>query len=110
MSQPASAATARSPIEEVRLNSGSQLRPAPRLPASRGSLADLAARRPSQRSRLLYKARRAIAAVEPWYDWGRAGIISVRDEIDGDGWWFNIDWMGLHFGIVCGRTPKAVRS
>ncbi|WBO22300.1 hypothetical protein [Sphingomonas abietis] len=54
--------------------------------------------------------RRFIAAVEPWYQWGPAGISSVRDEIDGDGWQFSIDWFGLHLMIIVGRTPKVVQS
>lgn len=47
----------------------------------------------------------AIRAIEPWYDWGRAGITSVRDEIDGNGWCFTVDWLGVHVSLMFGRTP-----
>jgi len=85
-------------------------RPAPRLPATRGSLAALAARPAPLWARLKFQLGLMIAALEPWYEWGPAGISSVRDETGGDGWYFTIDWLGLHLSIMGGRTPKQVRS
>lgn len=53
--------------------------------------------------------QRLRGAIEPWYNWGAAGISSVRDETGGDGWFFKVDWLGIHISVMFGRTPKAVR-
>jgi len=47
-----------------------------------------------------------LAAVEPWYDFGRACIDSVQHDVSGDGRFFSIDWLGLHLTVFYGRTPK----
>jgi hypothetical protein len=49
--------------------------------------------------------RRALAAMEPWYDWGRTNILAVKDDAEGDGRFFSLDWFGLHVTIFYGRTP-----
>jgi hypothetical protein len=50
--------------------------------------------------------KRGWSAIEPWYDWGEFGLVSIRNEVAGDGRFFNIDFLGLHLLIVVGLTPK----
>jgi len=49
---------------------------------------------------------RILEAIEPWYDFGRASIDSVKDDVSGDGRFFSLDWFGLHLTVFYGRTPK----
>lgn len=51
------------------------------------------------------RVRQIIAAIEPWYDWGVAGIDRVDGLNSGDGRWFSIDFLGLHVTVLFGRTP-----
>jgi hypothetical protein len=53
------------------------------------------------------KFRRAIRAVEPWYDWGVSGITRVDERGEGYGRFFTVDFLGIHLMIMFGRTPKA---
>lgn len=66
-------------------------------------------------------ARRLIAAIEPWYDWGTIYIERMQELRFGDGGhieaggegtagYFQLQWFGIHLQIQLGRTPKAVRS
>ncbi|WP_019516898.1 hypothetical protein [Sphingomonas sp. Mn802worker] len=48
----------------------------------------------------------AMQAIEPWYDFGPAGIDSVQHEVSGEGRYFSLDWFGLHLTVFYGRTPK----
>jgi hypothetical protein len=51
--------------------------------------------------------KRALASIEPWYDWG--GIF-FWERLDGRGednaaCHFELEWLGLKMLIVVGRTP-----
>jgi len=72
-----------------------------------------------ERSNFAQRLRRFFAPIEPWYDWSSDATIfrintverdfldeSVRD----DGFRFEIQWLGLHFGIVLGRTPPKITT
>ena len=85
-------------------------RPAPRLPATRGSLTDLASRRPALRSRLEYRARQLLVAIEPWYNWGETFIERMEAKGEGPGYFVSLQWLGISLTIFFGRTPKAVLS
>uniref|UniRef100_UPI0035CAADEE hypothetical protein n=1 Tax=uncultured Sphingomonas sp. TaxID=158754 RepID=UPI0035CAADEE len=64
-------------------------------------------------------ARRFIAALEPWYNWGTASVERMQGMHLVDGYsvamaegevrFFEIQWLGVHLEIQLGRTPKAVR-
>jgi len=80
-----------------------------------------AQRAPSVReqSNFAQRLRRFFAPVEPWYDWSSdATIIRIntveRDFLDesirDDGFRFEIQWFGLHFGFVVGRTPPRISA
>lgn len=55
----------------------------------------------------LHRLRAFWRKVEPWYNWGPASISSVKDEAEGEGRYFEIDWLGLHVSILYGRTPTS---
>lgn len=65
-------------------------------------------------------ARRFVAAIEPWYNWGiicveRMEGMHVSDGhlvtlAEGEVPFFELQWFGIHLQIQLGRTPKAVRS
>lgn len=57
--------------------------------------------------RLIDTARRAFAAIEPWYDWGPFGWQRLDDRGCGDGHRFEVEFLGLKLLIVVGRTPPA---
>jgi hypothetical protein len=52
---------------------------------------------------------RFIAAVEPWYDWGRTYISHIDTGDEGPGRFVEVQWLGFNLTIFVGRTPKAVR-
>ncbi len=66
------------------------------------------------------RLRRFIITAEPWYDWGeiyvermeelgqdeRGNIVSGGE---GPVRYFQIQCLGVHFGLQLGRTPKGVR-
>lgn len=62
----------------------------------------------------------AIAALEPWYNWGtiyveRMESITVVDaefHCGGEGpvRFFDLQWFGVHVGVQLGRTPRAFTS
>jgi predicted porin len=59
--------------------------------------------------------RRIIAAIEPWYDWGKISITNLdartENEIaEGDVRYVDLQWFGIHLSIQFGRTPKRVRD
>lgn len=88
-------------------------RPVPRFPPSQGSLA--AAYQAYQRSP---RARwhRFLAKIEPWYNWGKTATIwrldsverDFSDESTGEAYELELQWLGLHLGIVVGRTPPKI--
>lgn len=51
-------------------------------------------------------ARRALKAIEPWYDWGRTSINRIDANGEGPGRFFELQWFGLNITIFIGRTPK----
>jgi hypothetical protein len=72
-----------------------------------------------ERSNFAQRLRRFFAPIEPWYDWSSdATIIRIntveRDFLDEsireDGFRFEIQWLGLHFGFVVGRTPPQIST
>ena len=72
-----------------------------------------------EQSNFAQRLRRFFAPVEPWYDWSSdATIFRIntveRDFLDEsireDGFRFEIQWFGLHFGIVLGRTPPKITT
>lgn len=52
------------------------------------------------------RLRKIIAAIEPWYDWGSWGGISLMDDRSGDGWRLQFEWFGFQFMIAFTRFPK----
>ena len=54
----------------------------------------------------MHKVRAFLAAIEPWYDWGYWGGTSTKDERGGDGWRFEIEWLGFQIFIAFTRFPK----
>jgi hypothetical protein len=56
--------------------------------------------------------RRAVRAIEPWYDWGRIGVERMEPlrtgeiSIDGDVRFVELQWLGLHVALQIGRTPS----
>jgi len=55
--------------------------------------------------------RRLLAALEPWYDWGTINTSRMDARTDaecteGEVYWFDLQWFGLHLGFQIGRTPK----
>ena len=95
-------------------------RPAPRTAPAANSLAVLHAKLASRRwwradldvaaTTLAAAFRAALKKAEPWYDWGRYGVIRVDDRGEGDVPHFEVDWLGLHLLIAVGRTPRATKS
>jgi hypothetical protein len=72
-----------------------------------------------ERSNFAQRLGRFFAPVEPWYDWSSdATIFRIntveRDFLDEsireDGFRFEVQWLGLHFGIVLGRTPPKIAT
>lgn len=54
--------------------------------------------------------KRAVAAVEPWYNWGsvtveRLDAVSEDHGNEGDVRFFDLQWFGLHLSFQIGRTP-----
>jgi predicted porin len=59
--------------------------------------------------------RRIIAAIEPWYDWGKISITNLdarteSETVEGDVRYVDLQWFGIHLSIQFGRTPKRVLS
>lgn len=59
---------------------------------------------------------RILAAITPWYDWGRVNAFRLdahepdfSDEAEGEVRFLTLQWLGAHVEIQIGRTPKAVR-
>jgi hypothetical protein len=56
--------------------------------------------------------RRALAAIEPWYDWGTIivermqGINKERSNGEGEVGFVDLQFLGVHGGVQFGRTPK----
>jgi hypothetical protein len=48
------------------------------------------------------------AWLEPWYDWGRWGIIRLDERGEGEVFAFQIDWLGFSLLLHFGRTPPAM--
>lgn len=51
------------------------------------------------------------AVLEPWYDWGSIEIenLNARTEdelVSGQVRYFDLQWLGFHFSIQCGRVPR----
>lgn len=57
-------------------------------------------------------ACRLIAAIEPWYDWGKVGVERTESlrpgqiAADGEVRFVELQWLGIHIGFQIGRTPK----
>lgn len=61
-------------------------------------------------------AKKVLAALEPWYDWGTVTVERLQelrmegDRIvtggEGDVSYFMIQWFGIHVQVQIGRTPK----
>lgn len=54
--------------------------------------------------------KRAMAAIEPWYNWGsvtveRLDAVSEDHGNEGDVSFFDLQWFGLHLSFQIGRTP-----
>lgn len=52
--------------------------------------------------------------LEPWYDWGTINTVNMdartdAEQVEGDVYRFELQWLGLHLGIQIGRTPKRGR-
>lgn len=77
-----------------------------------------ASRAPRLRERITVadRIRQFIAKVEPWYDWGSDAAIwrmdaverDFSDESEGTAWYFELQWLGVHFEVRIGRTPAKV--
>jgi len=87
------------------------MRAAPRVPAGRDSLAAAAVPvgiRALQRAMAASVKTRffnALAAIEPWYDWGST-FIERMDEIgEGPGRFAELQWFGINVTLFFGRTP-----
>ena len=72
-----------------------------------------------ERSNFAQRLRRFFAPIEPWYDWSSDATIfrintverDLSDEsIREDGFKFELQWLGLHFSFVIGRTPTQISS
>lgn len=63
--------------------------------------------------------RKALVAIEPWYDWGVIHVERMQElrvengrlDVGGEGpvRYFALQWLGLHFQVQIGRTPVATR-
>jgi hypothetical protein len=59
-------------------------------------------------------ARRILAAIEPWYDWGTIHVERMEGTNaetmnpggEGPVRFVQLQWFGLHIGFQIGRTPK----
>ena len=54
--------------------------------------------------------KRALSAIEPWYNWGsvtveRLDAVSEDHGNEGDVSFFDLQWFGLHLSFQIGRTP-----
>lgn len=59
------------------------------------------------------RLRQFITAIEPWYHWGEKETdrLDAKDPLFSDESWgpvrfFAIQWLGFHFSIEIGRTPR----
>ena len=56
--------------------------------------------------------RRAVRAIEPWYDWGKIGVERMESlrpgetPVDGEVRFVELQWLGLHVALQIGRTPR----
>lgn len=55
--------------------------------------------------------KRALSAVEPWYNWGSVGVerldaVSEDHGNEGDVRFFDLQWFGLHLSFQIGRQPS----
>jgi len=60
--------------------------------------------------RMCSASHRVLYAVQPWYDWGRINVfrldaITEAEMTEGLVRYFEIQWFGVHLGIIVGRTP-----
>jgi hypothetical protein len=60
--------------------------------------------------RMRSTGRSALYAVQPWYDWGRINVFRLdatteAEMTEGLVRYFEIQWFGVHLGIIVGRTP-----
>ena len=60
--------------------------------------------------RMRSASRRALYAVQPWYDWGRINAFRLDATTEGemsDGLvrYLELQWFGVHLGLLFGRTP-----
>jgi len=59
--------------------------------------------------------RAAVAAIEPWYDWGKISVERMeslrpnKTVTDGEVRFFELQWLGVHIAFQIGRTPKGIR-
>lgn len=65
-------------------------------------------------ARIAPAGRRVLAAVEPWYDWGRINVfrLDARTEeecTEREVRYVELQWLGLHVGVQIGRTPRKGR-
>ena len=51
--------------------------------------------------------RKALAAVEPWYDWGRTYVERMDCPGEGPGRFVELQWLGIKITLFFGRTPVA---
>ena len=54
---------------------------------------------------------RLLRAIEPFYDFGKINTmnmdaLSEAEVVEGDVWFFDLQWFGVHIGFQVGRTPK----
>jgi hypothetical protein len=68
-------------------------------------------RQPFPRTAWPFKILRRL---EPWYDWGTINTVNMdartgAEQVEGDVYRFELQWLGLHLGFQIGRTPKRGR-
>jgi len=51
---------------------------------------------------------RALAALEPRYDWGAYGWERLDGNGEGEGRHIQLEWLGLKISVVVGRRPRKV--
>lgn len=51
------------------------------------------------------RLRKILAAIEPWYQWGKCSCVSLRDERDFDGRFLILEWLNFQINIQVGRAP-----
>ncbi len=67
----------------------------------------------------MHMIRSALAAIEPWYDWGTIHVERLQElrlvdgniESGGEGpvRYAVLQWFGIHLAVQVGRTPLAAR-